>query len=231
MPAMIQTGPTTSDTHSHSTATAARPQNSANGQPPRYAAYTATGASTAAEMMRSTKLFVTADAGPPETGSASSTGSGSGLRDQAAEPALALLVFADRRLERGAVEIGPIGRHEHQFAIGRLPEQKIRQPLLAAGADDEIGIGDIPRVKKRADGLHADVGGLEAPFRHFRGDPLRRARDFLARSVIEGHHQSKTVVVLGELFRLHQQPADIRIEPGALADHAHAHAAPVQLGA
>src|ERR1017187_6474396 len=98
--------------------------------------------------MRSTKLFVTADAGPPETGSASATGSGSGLRDQAAEPALALLVFADRRFERGAVEIRPKCRHKHQFAIGRLPEQKVRQALLAAGADDEIGIGQIGRIEE-----------------------------------------------------------------------------------
>src|ERR1022692_5193216 len=111
--------------------------------------------------MRSMRLLAGADTGPPaspgpETGSASTTGSGSGLRDQAAEPALALLVFADRRLERGAVEIGPIGRHEHQFAVSRLPEQEIRQPLLAAGADDEIGIGDIRRVKICADGFHGD---------------------------------------------------------------------------
>src|SRR5664279_5750532 len=116
-------------------------------------------------MMRSTKLFVTADAGPPETGSASSTGSGSGLRDQAAEPALALVVFADRRLERGAVEVRPIGRHEHQFAVGRLPEQEIRQPLFAAGANDEIGIWNIRCVETLTDGFHRDLGGREAAFR------------------------------------------------------------------
>src|ERR1035441_344030 len=115
MPAIVQIRPVTNLVHSHSTAAAAAAQNTANGQPPKEPAASAIGPSTAAETMRNMRLL---------------TGSGSDLRDQAAKPALALLIFADRRLERGAVEIRPIGRHEHQFAIGRLPEQEIRQPLL-----------------------------------------------------------------------------------------------------
>ena len=80
-------------------------------------------------------------------GSALRHGSRSGPRDQAAEPALAPAIFGDRALERRAVEIRPIDRHEHEFAVGRLPQQEIGQPLLAAGADDEIGIGQIRRVE------------------------------------------------------------------------------------
>ncbi len=30
---------------------------------------------------------------------------------------------------------------EEKFRIGRLPQQEVRQPLLPAGADDEVGIG------------------------------------------------------------------------------------------
>ena len=71
----------------------------------------------------------------------------SGPRDQAAEPALAAAIFGDRAFERGAVEIRPIGRHEHELAVGRLPQQEIRQPLLAAGADDQVGIGQIRRIE------------------------------------------------------------------------------------
>ena len=71
--------------------------------------------------------------------------------DEAAEAALAPTVFADRRFERGTVEIRPVDRDEYQFAVGRLPEQKIRQPLLAAGADDEIGIGNVRRVEIAAE--------------------------------------------------------------------------------
>ena len=95
-------------------------------------------------------------AGPPAAqpavslaGLGAGHGSGSGLRDQAAEPAFAPAIFGDRAFERGAVEVGPVGRNEHQFAVGRLPEQEVRQPLLAAGADDQIGVGQVGRVEIR----------------------------------------------------------------------------------
>ena len=51
--------------------------------------------------------------------------SGSGSRDEAAETAFTPAEFGDRLLERGAVEVRPIDRHEHEFAVCRLPQQKI----------------------------------------------------------------------------------------------------------
>ena len=41
------------------------------------------------------------------------------------EPALAPVIFGNRVFQRRAVEIRPIGRHEHQLAVGSLPEQEI----------------------------------------------------------------------------------------------------------
>ena len=60
----------------------------------------------------------------------------------------AVAIFGDRLFERGAVEIRPEGRHEDEFAVSRLPQQEIRQPLLAAGADDQIGIGKIGHIEE-----------------------------------------------------------------------------------
>ena len=42
----------------------------------------------------------------------------------------------------GSAEIGPQHVEEHQLGIGRLPQQEVRQPLLAGGADDQVGVGD-----------------------------------------------------------------------------------------
>ena len=53
-------------------------------------------------------------------------------------------------MKGGVIEIGPMDRQEDEFGIGGLPEQKIRQPLLARGADHEIGIGDAGGVELRA---------------------------------------------------------------------------------
>src|SRR6185295_512619 len=131
--------PLTSADHSHSTMDAATVQNTTNGTPPIQAARIATGASTADEMTRRTRLLgPEADSGTPGCGSV--TNSGSGLDGEPAEPALAAAIFLDRGFERGAVEVGPIDRREHKLRISRLPQQEVRQPLLARGADDEVGI-------------------------------------------------------------------------------------------
>ena len=96
------------------------------------------------------------DAGRPQA-ARSFTGHDPVRAHEPAEPALAPPVFGDRVLERGAVEIGPIGRNENELAVGRLPHQEIRQPLLAAGADDEVGIGQIGRIEMPADDVRRDV--------------------------------------------------------------------------
>src|SRR5215468_6667669 len=69
-------GPTTNVIHSHKTASAAAPQNSAKGQSPRYAVNSASGASTAAESTRRARLLadnVLVAPSEPETGSAPTT--------------------------------------------------------------------------------------------------------------------------------------------------------------
>jgi hypothetical protein len=56
-------------------------------------------------------------------------------------------VFGERTLERRTVEIGPIDRHKDELAISGLPEQKIRQALFAAGADDHIGVRQVRLIE------------------------------------------------------------------------------------
>src|SRR4051812_44315458 len=73
--------------------------------------------------------------------------SGPRLGDETSEAALAAVIFGDRLLEHSAIEIGPVNGNEDELAIGRLPQEKVRQALLAAGADDEVGIGQIGCVE------------------------------------------------------------------------------------
>src|SRR5215471_1953053 len=110
--------------------------------------------------------------------------SGTRLRDQAAEPALAAAVFGERLLEHGAVEVGPMRGDEDELAIGSLPQQEVGEPLLAAGADDEIGIRQIGRVEKESELLGCDLLEPEAPGAHFGGEPPCRPRNLLPRPVV-----------------------------------------------
>src|SRR6266436_9010219 len=79
---------------------------------------------------------------------------------QAAESALTAAVFGDCAFERGAVEIRPIGRNEHELAVGGLPQQKIRQALFTAGANHQVGIGQVRRVEMARDDVRSYVRGL-----------------------------------------------------------------------
>ena len=61
----------------------------------------------------------------------------------------ARLELADRLLQHFLVEVRPVGVKEDELRIGELPEQEIRQAHLAAGADQQIRIGNAVRVRGR----------------------------------------------------------------------------------
>src|SRR4051794_30965827 len=66
------------------------------------------------------------------------------------EAAFAAAVGLDRGIEGRRVEIGPQRVGEVELAVGELPEQEVADPLLAAGADEQIGLGRV---------AHGEVGG------------------------------------------------------------------------
>ena len=81
---------------------------------------------------------------------------------QRAEAALPAVELTHRDLEVRRAEVGPHGRREVQLGVGAFPQQEIGQPLIAAGADDdvigrdvpvqEIGIvDDLERIEQRPD--------------------------------------------------------------------------------
>ena len=59
---------------------------------------------------------------------------------QAAEAPLAALEIGDGRAQIVGAEIGPQRIDEAQLGVGRLPQQEVGQPLLAAGADDKVDV-------------------------------------------------------------------------------------------
>ena len=59
----------------------------------------------------------------------------------AAEAPLAAGVPGERRIERRGVEVGPEDVGEVQLRVGELPQQEIADALLAAGADQQVGLG------------------------------------------------------------------------------------------
>src|SRR5687767_9605974 len=61
------------------------------------------------------------------------------------EAAGAGLVLAERGLECRPVEVRPERVAEHELGVRALPQQEVRDPLLAAGPDQEVGVVHLGR--------------------------------------------------------------------------------------
>ena len=68
-------------------------------------------------------------------------------RASGAEPALPARVAAQGAEKVDLAEGRPVGVAEVQFRVGALPEQEVRQALLAARADDQVGFRVLRRVQ------------------------------------------------------------------------------------
>ena len=67
--------------------------------------------------------------------------------ENAAKTSFPLVVLEQGFVEFVFVKIRPIGGRCVIFCIGRLPDQKITQAPLAAGADDQIRVRQIRSVE------------------------------------------------------------------------------------
>ena len=64
-----------------------------------------------------------------------------------AKTAVPLGVFLQRGEKLRLAEIRPERRRDDQFGVGNLPEQKIADAHLAAGADEQVGVGNVRASK------------------------------------------------------------------------------------
>ena len=100
--------------------------------------------------------------------------------------------IGDRRAQVVGAEVGPQGVDEAELGVGAFPQQEIGQPLLAAGADEEIDVaaGALPR----------DAAGRSLA-RGRRREPARGgAGDGVARGVVDRDPQIEAIAAGGGRF-------------------------------
>src|SRR5207247_2152946 len=102
-----------------------------------------------------------------------------------AEAAFARLVVEYGAAENVSGEIGPVFGKEHELSIGRLPQQIVRKPLLAAGADQEIGIGSPTRVEVVGKHGGRNVRGIDLAVLDLFRDDAGCPGDFLTAAIVE----------------------------------------------
>src|SRR5260221_1616 len=175
---------------------------------PTPTAGSATGAITRAERIRSRS----------ELSLASARSNGGAVATFAA------VIVAQRFLEIGLAEIGPQRRGEDELGIRRLPQQEIADALLAAGADDEIGIRHVRSEQVTREQALVDRFGREPPGLDRLGDGARGAGDLGATAIGERDGQPQPGIVVGQRLGIVDDRDDIRRQALALADHAHTNA-------
>ena len=99
-------------------------------------------------------------------------------------------------------EVGPERRHEHKLRIGRLPQQEVAEPLLAAGADHQIEVRQVAGLKVALERLFRDLVGIEVAVADLLGDPADRIDDLLPPTVVDGDREGERRVVPGALLGL-----------------------------
>src|SRR3990172_11220927 len=149
---------------------------------------------------------------------------------RAAVAPFSALELADRLKQVVPAEIGPQGGHEEEVGVSRLPEEEIAQALLAARANEQVGIRKIGRRQLAAEQLLGDVVGPQTPLRHLAGEPLRGRDDLAPAAVIHGHGQGHAAIVPRALLGAVDERADITGKPETIADETETHSLAMQLG-
>src|SRR5258706_8535143 len=119
------------------------------------------------------------------------------LAREPAEAAFALSIVVDRLPQVCGAEVGPEDRCRPVLAVGGLPDQEVREPPLAAGADDQVGVGHAARREVLADRLLVDRVGRYAQRRHL----AHRVDDIAAPAVVERHRQREPLILARQLHR------------------------------
>ncbi len=115
----------------------------------------------------------------------------------AAVPARAAGVIADRFVQVFDRELRPIGVAHMNLRVTDLPEQVVRDPALACGANEQVGVGKPGCVEVFCDGVFVDRLRIDVACTHLLRDRAHSVGDFGARSVVERERERQPGAVAG----------------------------------
>src|SRR4051812_34995588 len=112
---------------------------------------------------------------------------GGALVADAAIATLAAAELGDGALEMLLAEVGPQRVDEHQLGVGTLPEQEIADALLAAGADQQVGIGHAGGQQLPLEQVLVDLLRCELARRDLGREIAGRLDDLVTRAVVDAN--------------------------------------------
>ena len=142
-----------------------------------------------------------------------------GLGHNSAEAPLAVTKLSDAARKFGFIKIRPEGIDEHHLGIGALPQQEVAHPLFAAGADQQIGVGQTSRPQMGIDGFFRDITHCQITGLYPSGDALRGVKDIIAPAVTERDRETESEIIgrllhsnFNHLVNIGRQPVEITDE-------------------
>src|SRR5439155_3913799 len=109
----------------------------------------------------------------------------------ATETPAPVLEVMDRLVEVLPAKVGPQGVGDPELRVRGLPEEKIRDAELPAGADQEVRVGQSVRVEAVPEELLVDLAERDSALPVRRHDPARRVHDLGPPTVREGQHEGQ----------------------------------------
>src|ERR1700685_4459580 len=115
--------------------------------------------------------------------------------------------------EMPAVEIGPERVEKDKLGIGRLPEQKVREALLAGRADPQVDFRNIRLVEVAGEKILIDLVGADLSGGHVARERGRGVRNLRPAAVVAAELQREDGVLLAELLGVLELPDDAAPQP------------------
>jgi len=133
-----------------------------------------------------------------------------------------------------AGKIRPQNGGNKQLGVGRLPQHEIRQPVLPARSDDEVGGQHPSRSEASSQGIFGNVGGLEIAVLDLFCQGATGCDNIATAAVVDGQTDFQVVAVFSvavalllltsrSFFELRQYPFEARRDPfvGEVAEDPH----------
>src|SRR5437879_974101 len=100
-------------------------------------------------------------------------------RDPAESP-LPPLILEDSLEQVASGDVGPQDRGDVELGVGELPQQKVREPALTGGANQQVRVAPGRGVELGTDGVFVDVLETFHALEHFLREETRRLRQLAA---------------------------------------------------
>src|SRR5580704_7976605 len=158
----------------------------------------------------------------------SSRPTGASAADAAITP-LAPAELGDRLFQVLLAEIRPQRVDEHQLGVGTLPQHEIADALLAAGADQQVGVGHARGQQLAFKAILVDAIGRQLAGRDLPGEAADGLQDLGARAIVDADIHVDAAVAARHVLGVENVANDVGREPLAIADDAEPRAVFAQL--